>query len=73
MDREELWAEYVRQNPAFANLDNRVTLTVRGLRKLFDRTYDTAQAEFDEPESEAQPRSATPFPKVFEQFFGRKP
>lgn len=41
MTREELWAEYVRQNPSFAG-DKPVKITPASLRKLFDLTWDTS-------------------------------
>jgi hypothetical protein len=41
MTKSELWAIYCRKNPKFAE-DGEVTLTARGLRKMFDVTWDTA-------------------------------
>lgn len=41
MKKSELWAIYVRRNPSFDG-DGNVTMTARGLRKLFDTTWDTA-------------------------------
>ena len=41
MNKEELWIEYVRQNPAFGS-DGNVKISVKSLRKLFDLTWDTA-------------------------------
>lgn len=51
MTKEELWAIYVRRNPSFEGEGN-VTLSKRGLRKLFDTTWDTAY--FDGNEGEYQ-------------------
>lgn len=41
MKKSELWAQYVARNPSFAG-DGNVTMTARGLRKLFDTTWDVA-------------------------------
>ena len=41
MTKSELWGIYCRKNPKFAE-DGEVTLTARGLRKMFDTTWDTA-------------------------------
>lgn len=43
MTKDELWATYVARNPQFAG-DGRVTLGAKGLRKLFDQTWDQAYA-----------------------------
>ncbi len=41
MTKNELWAKYVERNPSFEGEGN-VTLSKRGLKKLFDTTWDTA-------------------------------
>ena len=41
MKKSELWAIYTKKNPSFAG-DGNVTLSARGLRKLFNQTWDTA-------------------------------
>lgn len=41
MTKAELWKAYVDRNPSFEGEGN-VTLSKRGLRKLFDTTWDTA-------------------------------
>jgi hypothetical protein len=41
MTKSSLWAIYCRKNPKFAE-DGEVTLTAKGLRKMFDVTWDTA-------------------------------
>jgi hypothetical protein len=41
MTKEELWAVYVKRNPSFEG-EGTVTLSKRGLKKLFDTTWDTA-------------------------------
>lgn len=52
MTKEELWKLYTKRNPAF-NGDGNVTMTAKGLRKLFDTTWDTAF--YDGEEEAAQP------------------
>ena len=39
MQAAELWLKYCERNPSFRNPDGDVTLTVRGLKKLFDQTF----------------------------------
>jgi hypothetical protein len=41
MTKSSLWAIYCRKNPKFAE-DGEITLTTKGLRKMFDTTWDTA-------------------------------
>lgn len=41
MNKDELWRFYCEKNAAFAGEEN-ITLTARGLRKLFDTTWDAA-------------------------------
>ena len=53
MKKSQLWKIYVAKNPAFER-DGNVTLSTRGLRKLFDQTWDLAIHE-GEPEHEAPP------------------
>jgi hypothetical protein len=47
MKKEKLWAIYVEKNPQFAGKGN-VTLSTKGLRKLFDTTWDIAYQEGEE-------------------------
>ena len=53
MKKSQLWKIYCAKNPAFER-DGNVTLSTRGLRKLFDQTWDLAFYE-GEPEHEAPP------------------
>lgn len=41
MSREELWRKFAERNPSFEG-DGSVTLSARGLRKLFRQTWDFA-------------------------------
>jgi hypothetical protein len=50
MKKSSLWAIYCRKYPQFAQ-DGEITLTTKGLRKLFDTTWDTAYYD-GEPEEE---------------------
>jgi hypothetical protein len=50
MTKEELWQIYCRKNPSFAK-DGNVTMSAKGLRKLFDTTWDTAYYDGESEES----------------------
>jgi hypothetical protein len=41
MSRDELWRKFAARNPSFDG-DGAVTLSARGLRKLFRQTWDFA-------------------------------
>jgi hypothetical protein len=41
MTRSQLWKIYTDRNPSFAG-DGNVTMTARGLRKMFETTWDVA-------------------------------
>ena len=53
MKKSQLWKIYVAKNPSFAG-DGNITMSARGLRKLFDQTWDFAFHE-GEDENEAPP------------------
>lgn len=53
MKKSELWKKYAAKNPSF-NGDGNITLSARGLRKLFDQTWDIAFFE-GEPETTGEP------------------
>ena len=53
MKKSQLWKIYVAKNPSFAG-DGNITMSARGLRKLFDQTWDYAYHE-GEDENEAPP------------------
>ena len=53
MKKSQLWKNYVAKNPSFAG-DGNVTMSARGLRKMFDQTWDLAYEE-GEDENEAPP------------------
>jgi len=68
--KSQLWKIYVAKNPAFER-DGNVTLSTRGLRKLFDQTWDYA---FHEGEEEHDPtpvhnsKSVDDLRKIFGMF-----
>ncbi len=67
-DREELWAEYVRQNPSFAG-DQPVTIMPQSIRKMFDLTWDISAKR----EAAFRSRSASippGFDDIFHDIFG---
>ena len=47
MTKEQLWKIYSRKNPSF-NGDGNVTMTAKGLRKLFDTTWEIAMYDGEE-------------------------
>jgi hypothetical protein len=49
--KSQLWKIYCAKNPSFAG-DGNITMSARGLRKLFDQTWDYA---FHEGEDEIDP------------------
>jgi hypothetical protein len=54
MKKSQLWKIYVAKNPSFAGEGN-VTMSARGLRKMFDQTWDLALQE-GEPEHAPPPQ-----------------
>jgi hypothetical protein len=53
--KSQLWKIYTAKNPSFAG-DGNITMSARGLRKLFDQTWDYA---FHEGEEENDPAPVT--------------
>jgi hypothetical protein len=50
MTKHELWEIYCAKNPSFEQ-DGNVTLSTKGLRKLFETTWDQAiRSTYREPE-----------------------
>ena len=59
MKKSELWAIYCRKYPQFAQ-EGEITLTTKGLRKMFDTTWDTAYHDGEaEEEDYFDPDTAT--------------
>ncbi len=55
MKKSQLWKIYTAKNPGFAG-DGNITMSARGLRKLFDQTWDFA---FHEGEDDHDPAPVT--------------
>jgi hypothetical protein len=71
MTKSSLWAIYCRRNPKFAE-EGEITLTTKGLRKMFDTTWDTAFYDGeDEPCSSKEQPSASV--ETLMKIFGMKP
>jgi predicted nucleic-acid-binding Zn-ribbon protein len=71
MTKSELWGIYCRKNPKFAE-EGEITLTTKGLRKMFDVTWDTAFYDGeDEPCSPKEQSSASV--ETLMKVFGMKP
>lgn len=72
MTRSELWAKFVERNPSFDG-DGMVTLSARGLRKMFDQAWDRGETygreSFQRTARETLPRDPA-FRDIFGQFFG---
>ena len=68
MKKSQLWKIYVAKNPSFAG-DGNVTMSARGLRKMFDQTWDLAIHEGEE-ENEAPPVNDSKGVDDLRKFFG---
>ncbi len=51
MKKSELWAIYIKKYPQFAQ-EGEITLTTKGLRKMFDTTWDTAYHDGESEEED---------------------
>ena len=73
MSKSDLWAQFVAQNPAFGRDDHAtVTLTVRGLKKLFETSYDAGFSAGQAYPGSAPDKSPWPdMPEGFDRIFGR--
>jgi hypothetical protein len=67
MTRDELWAAYVRRHPGFAG-EGTVTLTTRGLRRLFEHTWEHAHAHGRQ--TAPPPAEPEDFPDLLRRFSG---
>ena len=63
MTKEELWNTYVAKNPSFEG-DGNVTMSAKGLRKMFDQTWAIAK------EAEAD-HSSEQGGNIFNEIFGK--
>lgn len=75
MTKDELWAAFVRKNPAL--LAANVSFSAAGIRKFFDRTFEIAleEGEYDAiaGESSRTPHPSDSMPDFLKQFLHRKP
>jgi hypothetical protein len=71
MTKSSLWAIYCRKNPKFAE-EGEITLTTRGLRKLFDTTWDEAFYNGDD-EPYVPTGNESPSVETLMKAFGMKP
>jgi hypothetical protein len=78
MKKEDLWNQYAKKNPSF-NGNKNVTLSARGLRKMFDQTWKIAfesgfNQEFeDDEDDEEYPQEIKGNPcaeNIFKTIFG---
>ena len=74
MKKSELWEIYVQKNPSFAG-EKTIHISPRGLRKMFDTTWDIAFNE-GEPEEEIEdfngPVSSTASIEYLRSIFGMR-
>jgi len=73
MTKEELWKVYSNKNPSFNGSGN-VTMSARGLRKLFDTTWDIAMfdGEMEEEEELRSYHSSSASVDALKSIFGMK-
>ena len=75
MTRDDLWAIYVAKNPKMGlNDDTHITLTSRGLKKLFDTAWERAHdAGFENGKAYTKAQDkASPMGDLFNDLFGSK-
>ena len=79
MSKQELWSKYVERNPSFDGLGT-ITMSARGLRKMFNQTWDVAfesgfNQEFDDDEENEYPEPIKNSPEamnIFNTIFGKR-
>ena len=70
MKKSQLWKIYVAKNPSFAG-DGNITMSARGLRKLFEQTWDYAFHEGEDEIDQApvnNSKSVDDLRKIFGMF-----
>jgi hypothetical protein len=69
--KSQLWKIYVAKNPSFAG-DGNITMSARGLRKLFDQTWDFAfhegEDEIEHAPNVSESKSVDDLRKIFGMF-----
>lgn len=68
MTQSELWAKFVERNPSFDG-DGMVTLSARGLRKIFEQAWDRGETLGRETAQRAA-RDSFPRDPAFQHIFG---
>lgn len=82
MTKKELWKAYVKRNPSFDG-DGNITMSARGLRKMFDNTWEMAyEAGFNQESDDDERECPVEYPEmirgnaealnVFNTLFGKK-
>jgi hypothetical protein len=80
MTKQQLWAKYTERNPSFDGLGT-ITMSARGLRKMFNQTWDIAfeaglnqEFEGDEEEDDyPEPiRNSASAMNIFDTIFGKQ-
>jgi hypothetical protein len=72
MTRSELWKIYTDRNPSFAG-DGNVTMTAKGLRKLFDTTWEVAYFDGEEePDGSYRRHQQNDQVEALKKMFGMK-
>jgi hypothetical protein len=80
MTKKELWAKYAEKNPSFDGLGT-VTMSARGLRKMFNQTWDIAfEAGFNQEFEDDEEEDDYPEPikhnvdamNIFDTIFGKR-
>jgi hypothetical protein len=79
MTKQQLWSKYVDKNPSFDGFGT-ITMSARGLRKLFNQTWDVAfesgfKQEFEDDEEDEYPepiRQNVDAMNIFDTIFGKR-
>jgi len=73
MTKQQLWKIYCKKNPQFEG-DGNVTMTVRGLKKLFDTTWEIAmyQGEEEVEKTDKSFQQESPNLSMLRSMFGMK-
>jgi hypothetical protein len=71
MKKSSLWDIYVRKYPQFAQ-EGEITLTTKGLRKMFDTTWDTAYHDGEPEEEDYFEPGSSDAVEAFKQIFGMR-
>jgi hypothetical protein len=80
MKKSELWSKYIEKNPSFDGLGT-ITMSARGLRKMFNQTWDIAfQSGFNQEFEDDGDENDYPEPirysesaiNIFDTIFGKR-